>query len=126
MITTHVVDTAIGRPAAGIAVVLEMRKETDWSLMARGVTDPNGRLDTLTEGREIVPGTYRLTFDIGAYQRNQGIQVPFFPEAKITFNVRDIRTHYHLPLLLSPFGYSTYREQDLSDPPDDHRTGSPQ
>ena len=127
MITTHVLDTAIGRAAAGIAVALEMRTETDWSPVARGVTEENGRLDTLTAGRDLPPGTYRLTFDIGSYHRSRGIQVPFFPEAKITFNVRDVTAHYHLPLLLSPFAYSTYREHDQGDPHHaDNRTGSRQ
>jgi 5-hydroxyisourate hydrolase len=109
MITTHVLDTAIGLPAAGVTVILETRQHTGWSPIARGITQQNGRLDTLTEGRELTPGIYRLTFDIGAYHRGQGIHVPFFPEAKITFNVRDVTGHYHVPLLLSPFGYSTYR-----------------
>ena len=71
-------------------------------------TDGKGRLDTLTEG-PVAPGTYRLTFDIGAYHRNQGLSVPFFPDVKITFSARDPDEHFHLPLLLSPFGYSTYR-----------------
>jgi len=109
MITTHVLDTAIGRPAEGVTVILEMRQKTGWSPIARGITEANGRLDTLMEGRETAPGTYRLTFDIGEYHRGQGIHVPFFPEAKITFNVREVTAHYHVPLLLSPYGYSTYR-----------------
>jgi 5-hydroxyisourate hydrolase len=109
MITTHVLDTAIGRPAEGVTVILEMRVKTGWHAIARGITEKNGRLDTLTEGHAMAPGTYRLTFDIGDYHRGQGINVPFFPEAKITFNVRDVTGHYHVPLLLSPFGYSTYR-----------------
>ena len=109
MITTHVLDMAKGRPAAGVTVILELRQASEWSPISRGATDENGRLATLTEGRVIPPGTYRLTFDIGAYHRDQGISVPFFPEAKITFNVRDVSDHYHVPLLLSPFGYSTYR-----------------
>jgi 5-hydroxyisourate hydrolase len=109
MITTHVLDTAKGRPAAGVTVILEMRQATGWSPIARGATDEDGRLDTLTEGRTLAPGTYRLTFDIGAYHRGQGMNPLFFPEAKITFNIRDVAETYHVPLLLSPFGYSTYR-----------------
>jgi 5-hydroxyisourate hydrolase len=66
-------------------------------------------LKTLTEDRLITPGTYCLTFDIGTYQRDQGLSAPFFPEARITFNIRDTDEDYHLPLLLSPFGYATYR-----------------
>ena len=77
--------------------------------IGRGITDGKGRLATLTEGRALLPGTYRLTFDIGTYHREQGVTVPFFPEVRITFNIRDTDDHYHVPLLLSPFGYSTYR-----------------
>ena len=108
-ITTHVLDIAKGRPAAGVTVILEMRQAGEWSPIGRGETDGNGRLATLTEWRSVTPGTYRLTFDVGAYHRDQGISVPFFPEATITFNVRDVSDDYHVPLLLSPYGYSTYR-----------------
>ncbi len=108
MITTHVLDTARGGPAVGITVILELRHASEWSPIGRGTTDESGRVTTLTGDHELVPGTYRLTFDIGTYHRDQGIS-PFFPEAKITFNVRDTDEHYHVPLLLSPFGYSTYR-----------------
>jgi 5-hydroxyisourate hydrolase len=109
MITTHVLDTASGRPAAGISVILEMRQASEWSPIGRGTTDSTGRLMTLTEALPLAPGTYRLTFDIGSYHRDNGITMPFFPEVKIAFNVRDTAEHYHVPLLLSPFGYSTYR-----------------
>ena len=109
MITTHVLDTARGGPAVGVTVILELRQASEWSPIGRGTTDENGRVASLTDDRELIPGTYRLTFDTGTYHREQGISVPFFPEAKITFNVRDIDEGYHVPLLLSPFGYSTYR-----------------
>jgi len=109
MITTHILDTAKGRPAAGVTVILEMRQASEWSPAGRGVTDENGRLSLLPEDRPVLPGAYRLTFDVGTYHRDQGIGVPFFPEATITFNVRDGSEHFHVPLLLSPFGYSTYR-----------------
>ena len=109
MITTHVLDTARGGPAVGMAVILELRHASEWSPVGRGTTDESGRVTTLTANRELVPGTYRLTFDTGTYHREQGLSMPFFPEAKITFNVRDPDEHYHVPLLLSPFGYSTYR-----------------
>jgi 5-hydroxyisourate hydrolase len=109
MITTHILDIARGVAAAGVTVILEVRQASEWSPVGRGMTDDEGRLATLTDARAMVPGTYCLTFDIGAYHREQGIAVPFFPEAKITFNVRDTTAHYHVPLLLSPFGYSTYR-----------------
>jgi 5-hydroxyisourate hydrolase / 2-oxo-4-hydroxy-4-carboxy-5-ureidoimidazoline decarboxylase len=109
MITTHVLDTARGGPAVGITVILELRHHSEWSPIGRGATDESGRVTSLTTDKELVPGTYRLTFDTGTYHRDQGISLPFFPEAKITFYVRDPDEHYHVPLLLSPFGYSTYR-----------------
>jgi 5-hydroxyisourate hydrolase len=108
MITTHVLDIARGVPAEGITVILELRQASAWAPIGRGTTDENGRVDTLTDGA-LAPGTYRLTFDIGSFHREQGLSVSFFPEVKITFNVRDPDEHFHLPLLLSPFGYSTYR-----------------
>ena len=108
MITTHILDIAQGLPAEDITVILELRQASEWTPIGRGTTDSKGRVDTLTDG-PLAPGTYRLTFDIGAYHRHQGLTVPFFPDVKITFNVRDPDEHYHLPLLLSPFGYSTYR-----------------
>jgi 5-hydroxyisourate hydrolase len=109
MITTHVLDTSRGQPAAGVTVLLEIRLASEWSPIGRGTTDEHGRLSSLIEGRTMMPGTYRLTFDTGTYHRNQGIATPFFAEVKVTFNVRDVDEHYHVPLLLSPFGYSTYR-----------------
>jgi hydroxyisourate hydrolase len=109
MITTHVLDTARGGPAVGITVILELRHHSEWSPIGRGATDDSGRVTSLTTDKELVTGTYRLTFDTGTYLRDQGISMPFFPEAKITFYVHDPDEHYHVPLLLSPFGYSTYR-----------------
>jgi len=108
MITTHVLDIARGEPAEGLTVLLEIRQASEWAPLGRAATDGNGRASALTDG-PISPGTYRLTFDTGSYHRNLGLEAPFFPEVKITFSVRDIDEHYHVPLLLSPFGYSTYR-----------------
>jgi 5-hydroxyisourate hydrolase len=110
MITTHVLDAARGGAAVGVTVILELRQASEWVPVGRGTTDGKGRVTTLTEGRPLAPGTYRLTFDIGAYHRESGVTVPFFPEVKVTFNVRDTDDHYHVPLLLSPFGYSIYRD----------------
>jgi 5-hydroxyisourate hydrolase len=109
MITTHVLDLALGRPAAGVAVILEVRQGSEWAPIGRGVTDANGRLNSLAEGRPLAPGAYRLTFDIASYHREHGTTTPFFEDANIVFNVRDASQHYHVPLLLSPYGYSTYR-----------------
>lgn len=97
-ITTHVLDTAKGRPAQGIAITLEILRDK-WQVVNRGVTDADGRLRTLTEGIALERATYRLTF------KTDG----FFPEVAIAFKVDDPAQHYHVPLLLSPFGYSTYR-----------------
>jgi len=98
-ITTHILDTAQGRPAAGVRITLEK----DGRPLFDGVTDADGRARVL-EPERVESGTYRITFDTGAY--NAG---GFFPEATIVFRVDDVRQHYHVPLLLSPFGYSTYR-----------------
>ena len=102
-ITTHVLDTARGRPAAGILITLEFRDGDAWREIGRGMTDDDGRLRTLT-GPAIDAGTYRITFATGTY--NPG---GFFPEVSIVFEVKDAAQHHHVPLLLSPFGYSTYR-----------------
>jgi 5-hydroxyisourate hydrolase len=109
MITTHVLDTATGRPAAGVTVTLEIRQASEWVRVGRGATDGHGRLTTLTGGGPHAPGTYRLTFDVGAYHREQGVAMAFFPEVTVIFSVRDIAEQYHVPLLVSPFGYTTYR-----------------
>ncbi len=109
-ITTHVLDTARGRPAAGVPVVLEFQQPgADWKKLGEGTTDADGRRqDLLAEGAALSPGIYRLTFDVESYFSAQGTE-SFYPEASVVFNVRDAAQHYHVPLLLSPFGYSTYR-----------------
>ncbi len=109
MITTHVLDTTRGGPAVGITVILEVRHQRGWIPVGRGSTDENGRLMHLTGEQPLVTGTYRLTFDTGSYHRDCGMTSPFFPEVKIVFSVDASHDHYHVPLLLSPFGYSTYR-----------------
>lgn len=108
-ITTHVLDTARGRPAAGVPIALEQRGDSGWTRLGDGRTDEDGRLRTLlAAGARPEPGTYRLTFDTGAYFRAQG-QDSFYPDVQITFVIRAADEHYHVPLLLSPFGYTTYR-----------------
>ena len=103
-ITTHVLDTARGRPAAGVPV----RLEREGALLGSGTTDADGRLrDLLPPGAPLTTGVYRLVFDTGAYFRAQGTEA-FYPHVAIDFEVRD-GGHHHVPLLLSPFGYSTYR-----------------
>ena len=108
MITTHVLDSARGGPAVGLAVSLDARRDDDWVRVAAGRTDERGRLSSLTDNVPIAPGCYRLTFDTGAYQRGRGAS-SFYPEVQITFDVRESGEHVHVPLVVSPFGYSTYR-----------------
>ncbi len=108
-ITTHVLDTARGRPAGGIAVILELQTAQGWQALGQGATDADGRLrDLLPDNHALVPGAYRLTFDTAAYFGAQPGE-SFYPQVVINFVVRDATQHYHVPLLLSPFGYSTYR-----------------
>jgi len=107
-ITTHVLDTSIGRPAAGLGVVLEVRLDGgQWKALGRGRTDADGRLRDLFSGA-LHAGTYRITFDVAAYFRARNVE-SFYPEVEVVFTVRDATQHYHVPLLLSPYGYSTYR-----------------
>ncbi|MEA2255660.1 MAG: 5-hydroxyisourate hydrolase [Solirubrobacteraceae bacterium] len=106
-ITTHVLDTARGRPAAGIDVVLERAGGAGWEPVGHGTTDGDGRVrDLLGEG-PVAAGRYRLTFGTGAYFAAAGERA-FYPEVTVVFAV-DGGEHHHVPLLLSPFGYSTYR-----------------
>jgi 5-hydroxyisourate hydrolase len=108
-ITTHVLDTSLGRPANGVPVRLDLRAGDGWRELGRALTDSDGRArQLLPAGGPLALGTYRLTFDTGAYFRSRGSEA-FFPEASVVFEVRDPGQHYHVPLLLSPFAYSTYR-----------------
>ena len=108
-ITTHVLDTARGRPAANVAVNLALATDGGFTLLGRDVTDTDGRArGLLAEDHALQPGVYRLTFDTEAYFDAQGLET-FFPQAALHFRVRNPAEHYHVPLLLSPFGYSTYR-----------------
>ena len=108
-ITTHVLDTAQGRPAGGVPVRLEIQEEIGWREIGRAETDADGRArHLLPAGAALHPGIYRLTFDLETYFRAEGIE-GFYPQAAIVFHVRDTDQRYHVPLLLSPYGYSTYR-----------------
>ncbi len=108
MITTHVLDTAAGRPGNSIAIELERVEHGTWHLVGGGITDDDGRLRTLTPAGPVQPGTYRIRFQTGAYFAAQGLS-GFFPVVEIQFTVADGAQHYHVPLLLSPYGFSTYR-----------------
>lgn len=106
-VTTHVLDAAQGRPAVGVAVRLERLDGDASDPLAHGRTDDDGRARDL--GPEQVPaGTYRLVFDTGAWFAAAGRET-FYPEVVVTFLVTDEHPHHHVPLLLSPFAYSTYR-----------------
>lgn len=109
-ITTHVLDVSIGKPAAGIWV--ELDREIDdgmWQSMGRQQTDADGRARSLTpDGEPLIAAVYRLTFAVGQYFAARDVEC-FYPEVTITFKVTDPAQHFHVPLLLSPFGYSTYR-----------------
>jgi 5-hydroxyisourate hydrolase len=109
-ITTHVLDTSRGRPAAGVAVVLETRTDSgQWKQLGKGATDADGRVRDLLPAKYVITaGVYRLTFDTGGYYRGLKIDC-FYPSVSIVFEVRAPSEHFHVPLLLSPFGYSTYR-----------------
>ncbi|MFF2274685.1 hydroxyisourate hydrolase [Agromyces sp. NPDC058126] len=107
-ITTHVLDAAQGRPAAGIAVELLRHDGGDgWTSLAHATTDDDGRVNALGPER-VAPGEYRLRFDTGAYFAARGT-AGFYPEVLITFVVDEEGRHHHVPILLSPFAYSTYR-----------------
>ena len=108
-ITTHVLDISIGRPAANIAVVLETQSSGgSWSELARGATDADGRLRDWPAAQALPTGMYRLIFDTKPYFAGRNVAC-LYPQVVIVFEVRDAQEHYHIPLLLSPFGYSTYR-----------------
>ena len=107
-ITTHILDTARGRPAAGVPILLERGDGAGaWSRVGDGVTDADGRLRTLVSG-PLTAATYRISFDTGAYFAAANVDA-FYPEVSVVFVVKDAASHYHVPLLISPFGYSTYR-----------------
>lgn len=109
-ITTHVLDTARGKPAAGVPITLDVRApDGTWKRLGAGSTDADGRLRSLVpEGAALERAVYRITFDTGHYFRGVGLE-GFYPEASVVFEVRAAGEHYHIPLLLNPFGYSTYR-----------------
>ncbi len=112
-LSTHVLDTARGRPAAGVPISLDIQRRTsglsEWQELARGVTNEDGRVrDFLPPGTRLEPGLYRMSFATGEYFRLQGTR-GFYPYVEVVFEIHAPEEHYHVPLLLSPFGYSTYR-----------------
>ena len=107
-LSTHVLDTTRGRPAAGIDVALHVCAGAAWTRLTSGTTDEDGRISDLLTPISLEPGHYRLTFNTGAYYQQHG-QAGFYPTVEIQFTIGEATEHYHVPLLLSPFGYSTYR-----------------
>ena len=108
-ITTHILDTSRGRPAAGVRVVLEGLYGHQWMSLGSGVTNDDGRVsDLLSEDAPLEAGTFRLRFEVGDYFETLGLE-SFYPFVEVVFHLRDPDQHYHVPLLLNPFGYSTYR-----------------
>jgi len=113
-LTTHVLDTALGRPAAGLRVTLCRRGPGgEWQALTEGVTNADGRLDApLLEGAALSAGTYEIEFHAGPYLKASGAAVtdpPFLDVIPLRFGVADPGAHYHVPLLLSAHGYATYR-----------------
>ena len=106
-ITTHILDIASGRPAVGVAIELERSHDNQWVVIGRGVTDSDGRCGDLMVG-PLTAGHYRIAFDTGGYFALRSERT-FYPQVKIIFEVAAADEHYHVPLLLSPYGYSTYR-----------------
>lgn len=112
-LTTHVLDTAHGRPGASMRVRLYRKHGTDYVLLKEIATNADGRCDEpLLEAAELTAGSYRLVFSAGAYFAALGVIVPqpaFVDEVTLNFGVADPEAHYHVPLLVSPYSYSTYR-----------------
>jgi 5-hydroxyisourate hydrolase len=108
VITTHVLDIARGTAAAEVDVILEVRRAGEWVRVGAGRTDERGRVTSLGDPPAADVGRYRLTFDTGAYHRRHAVTA-FFPEVQVVFDIADTGQHFHVPLVISPFGYSTYR-----------------
>jgi 5-hydroxyisourate hydrolase len=109
MITTHILDLSSGKPAPGVRVTLSRVDDASRSAIGSGVTDGDGRLrDFGAAAGKVDSGVFELTFETGAYFRSRGIE-PFHPRVTVIVEISDGAQHYHVPLLLSPFGYTTYR-----------------
>jgi len=108
-LSTHVLDTSIGRPAAAVAVRLSRHEGDAWVEVFRGTTNDDGRVSSLLpEDITAGAGAYQLTFDVAAYFQARRVE-SFYSQVAIDFVIRDAGAHYHVPLLVSPYGYSTYR-----------------
>jgi 5-hydroxyisourate hydrolase len=108
-ISTHILDLVLGKPASDVAVRLEKREPSGWRLLASERTDGDGRCNQLLpEGEDLSAGSYRLAFDTTNYYEGQKLDA-LYPVVQVTFRVREGETQLHIPLLLSPNGYTTYR-----------------
>jgi 5-hydroxyisourate hydrolase len=108
-ISTHILDIAIGRPAADVTVALSYSSANQWQILSEHKTDADGRCrQLLPEGRPLEPGLYRVLFKTAAYYETQRL-AGLYPFVEIAFEVRDAEQHYHIPLLLTANGYTTYR-----------------
>ncbi len=107
-LTTHVLDTSAGKPAEGIPVILDQLISGSWKNIAEGITNSDGRITNLLVSENLLEnGIYRLTFETASYFKAQN-KKSFYPNISIEFEITD-NSHYHVPLLLNPYGYSTYR-----------------
>ena len=107
-LSTHILDTSLGRPAANVSLILSRQTGDGWSEMSRGATDADGRCRTLLGDASLERATYRLRFEIAPYFAAQNI-TPLYPYVEIVFAVAEPSQHYHIPLLLTANGYTTYR-----------------
>ena len=107
-ITTHVLDTSKGKPASRVKATLFIEKNNSWQQIASGETNSDGRInDLLNSDADLKTGTYKMNFDTGKYFSENNVK-SFYPNVEIIFEITS-GEHYHIPLLLSPFGYTTYR-----------------
>lgn len=107
-ITTHVLDTSLGQPARGVPITLEIQDGNDFRPIAQGVTNDDGRIADLLQAGSLQATTYRISFDTKTYFDGQQ-RKSFYPMVRVVFEIEEPSQHYHVPLLLNPFGYSTYR-----------------
>jgi 5-hydroxyisourate hydrolase len=108
-ISTHILDTASGRPAANVPITLSLSKDADWILLNETATGPDGRVKhLLPESQPLHPGTYRILFDTADYYQRNHLN-GLYPYIEIVFIVTEGQSHYHIPLLLTANGYTTYR-----------------
>ena len=107
-ITTHILDTTHGRPATGVSIILYKGDNDQWTEIAKGITNEDGRIaDLLKKDVVLLKGIYKIRFETKDYFNKKGIET-FYPYVEIIFDITT-QEHYHIPLLLNPFGYSTYR-----------------